>query len=69
MATTSLKLPEDIKQRAASVAVDLFITLHAFMVDAIRKAAAPAEEHAEFVARTKIARKKMIKTGLGYDAD
>jgi hypothetical protein len=68
MATTSLKLPEDITQRAASVAVDLFITLHAFKVDAIRKTATAAEKHAGFVAQAKIARKKMLKTGLGYYA-
>lgn len=69
MTTTSLKLPEDLKQRAASVAADLGVTPHAFMVDAIRKAAAAAEKHAEFVAQAKAARKKMLKTGLGYDAD
>lgn len=69
MATTSLKLPEDLKQKAASVAADLGVTPHAFMVEAIRKAADAAEKHADFVAQARAARKKMLKTGLGYDAD
>ena len=68
MSTTSLKLPEELKQRAASLALDLGMTPHAFMVDAIRKAATAAEKHAEFVAQAKAARKKMLKTGLGFDA-
>lgn len=69
MATTSLKLPDDLKQRAAAVAQDLGMTPHAFMVDAIRKASDAAEKHAEFVAQAKAARKKMIKTGLGFEAE
>ena len=69
MTSTSLKLPDELKQRAASIAADLGITPHAFMVDAIRKAAAAAEKHAEFVAQAKAARKKMLKTGLGFSAD
>lgn len=69
MATTSLKLPDDIKQRAASAAAELGVTPHAFMVEAIRKAAEAAEKHAEFVAQARAARKKMLKTGLGHDAD
>ena len=69
MSTTSLKLPEDLKQRAASLALDLGVTPHAFMVDAIRKAAAAAEKHAEFVAQAKAARKKMLKTGIAYAAE
>lgn len=69
MTTTSLKLPEDLKQKAAAVAFDLGTTPHAFMVDAIRKATAAAEKHADFVLQAKAARKKMLKSGTGYDAD
>lgn len=69
MATTSLKLPDELKQRAASVAAELGVTPHAFMVEAIRKAAEAAEKHADFVAQARAARKKMLKTGLGHDAD
>jgi len=35
MTTTSLKLPDDLKQRAADDALRLGISLHAFMVQAI----------------------------------
>lgn len=69
MTTTSLKLPDDLKQKAAAVAQDLGMTPHAFMVDAIRKASDAAEKHAAFVAQAKAARKKMLKTGLGFEAE
>lgn len=69
MTATSLKLSDDLKQKTASVAAELGMTPHAFMVEAIRKATDAAEKHAEFVAQAKAARKKMLKTGLGYDAD
>ncbi|MES2025050.1 MAG: hypothetical protein V4448_05790 [Pseudomonadota bacterium] len=69
MTTTSLKLSDDLKQRAAAVAQDLGMTPHAFMVDAIRKASDAAEKHAEFVVQAKAARKKMLKTGLGFEAE
>lgn len=69
MTTTSLKLSDDLKKRAAAVAQDLGMTPHAFMVDAIRKASDAAEKHAEFVAQAKAARKKMLKTGLGFEAE
>lgn len=69
MTTTSLKLSDDLKQRAAAVAQDLGMTPHAFMVDAIRKASDAAEKHAAFVAQAKAARKKTLKTGLGFEAE
>lgn len=69
MSTTSLKLPDDLKLRAAAVAAELGVTPHAFMVEAIRKAAVAAEKHAEFVAQSKAARKKMLKSGEGFDAN
>lgn len=69
MTTTSLKLSDELKQRAAAVAQNLGMTPHAFMVDAIRKTLDAAEKHAEFVAQAKAARKKMLKTGLGFEAE
>ncbi|MBI3711372.1 MAG: hypothetical protein HY253_00175 [Burkholderiales bacterium] len=69
MTTTSLKLSNDLKQRAVAVAQELGMTPHAFMVDAIRKASEAAEKHAAFVAQAKAARETMLKTGLGFDAD
>lgn len=69
MATTSLKLSDDLKQRAVAVALDLGMTPHAFMVEAIRKASDAAEKHADFVMQAKAARKKMLKTGLGLEPE
>ncbi len=69
MTTTSLKLSNELKQRAAAVAQELGMTPHAFMVDAIRKASEAAEKRAAFVAQAQAARDTMLKTGLGFDAD
>lgn len=43
MATTSLKLPDDVKQLAVAAAQRRGMTPHAFMVGAIRRAASAAE--------------------------
>lgn len=69
MSTTSIKLSDELKQRATAIAQNLGITPHAFMVDAIRKASEAAEKQAEFVAQAKAAHKKMVKTGLGFEHD
>ena len=69
MSTTSLKLPDDLKQRAVSAAQKQGVSPHAFMVFAIEQAATAAERRAGFVAEARAARDKMLKTGKGYDAD
>ncbi len=69
VSTTSLKLPEDIKQLATAAAKQQGITPHAFMVDAIRTAATNAEKRAQFVADAIASRKETIKSGKGYAAD
>lgn len=69
MSTTSLKLPEELKQRAASAAQELGISPHAFMVDAIRQAADKVEQRSQFVAQAQAARVTMQQSGLGYDAN
>jgi predicted transcriptional regulator len=69
MSTTSLKLPEDIKQRAVAAAQKQGVSPHAFMVRAIELAATAAEQRANFVAEALSAREKMVKTGKGFDAD
>lgn len=68
MSTTSLKLPEDVKQLAVAAAKHRGITPHAFMVDAIRLAAAAAEKRAEFVASAKASRIETLESGKGYKA-
>ena len=69
MSTTSLKLSDELKQRAASAAQELGISTHAFMVDAIRQAADAVAQRTEFVAQALAARDEMLQSGLGHDAD
>lgn len=69
MSTTSLKLPEEVKQLASVAAKQQGITPHAFMVDAIRSAAINAEKRAQFIADAVAARKESTKSGQGYSAD
>jgi len=68
MSTTSIKLPDDIKQKANAAALDLGITPHAFMVEAIRKAALAAEKQAAFIAEAQAARSATLQSGLGFAA-
>jgi predicted transcriptional regulator len=68
MSTTSLKLPDDVKKRAAAAAKRRGVTPHAFMVEAIRSAATAAERRAEFVSEAVAARKATRRTGTGYRA-
>jgi predicted transcriptional regulator len=69
MATTSLKLPDELKLRATAMAQQQGISPHAFMVGAIEHAAAAAERRAGFVADAVNARKQMQESGKGFDAD
>lgn len=69
MSTTSLKLPEDVKQLAVAAAKHQGVTPHAFMVDAIRAAATNAERRAQFVADAVASRKEAVKSGKGYVAE
>ncbi|HRE17263.1 MAG TPA: CopG family transcriptional regulator [Rhodocyclaceae bacterium] len=68
MSTTSLKLPDELKQRAVAAAEQQGVSPHAFMVQAIEQAASAAEHRAGFVASAQAARKQMLVTGKGYDA-
>lgn len=68
MSTTSLKLPEDVKQLAAAAAKHQGISSHAFMVDAIRAAAVAAEKRAGFVADAMASRDEAVKSGKGFSA-
>lgn len=69
MSTTSLKLPDELKRRAAEAAQKQGMSPHAFMVNAIDQAATRAELRASFLADAQLARAEMLKTGKGYDAD
>jgi predicted transcriptional regulator len=67
MSTTSLKLPDDLKMRAAAAAEELGISTHAFMVGAIRQAADAVEQRTQFVAQAQAARADMLQGGTGHD--
>lgn len=69
MPTTSLKLPDDVKQLALAAAKKQGVTPHAFMVNAIRAAATNAEKRAEFVADAVASRKAALTSGKGYAAE
>lgn len=68
MSTTSLKLPDDLKQRAARAALDAGLSPHAFMVAAIEQAATLAEQRAQLIADAKAVRDEMRASGKGYAA-
>jgi predicted transcriptional regulator len=68
MATTSLKLTDELKQRTVALAQKQGVSPHAFMVEAIEHAAAAAEQRLGFVEDAQAARAQMLKSGLGFDA-
>lgn len=67
MSTTSLKLSDELKQRAVAAAEKKGVSPHAFMVDAIEQAASAAERRAGFVNEALAAREQALKSGKGYD--
>lgn len=65
MATT-LKLPEDLKNRIARVVEGTGQTAHAFMLDAIRAQTERAERRRKFTDAALAARDEFERTGTGY---
>lgn len=68
MSTTSLKLSDELKQRAVAAAEKKGVSPHAFMVHAIEQAATAAERRTSFVSEAQAAQEQMLKTGKGYAA-
>tara|TARA_R110000787_G_scaffold15088_16_gene46478 strand:+ start:2454 stop:2738 length:285 start_codon:yes stop_codon:yes gene_type:complete len=68
MSTTSLKLPDEIKQLAVAAAKLRGVSTHAFMVEAIQSAASAEKQRAEFVADALEARAKALRSGKGFAA-
>ena len=69
MSTTTLKLPEELKERIASVAKAAGKTSHAFMVEALAAQTALAERRRDFVAAAHAAEQEVAQYGLVFDAD
>ncbi|MGB8597871.1 MAG: hypothetical protein WCD07_07940 [Burkholderiales bacterium] len=69
MATTvtSLKIPDELKQRVASVVDGTEQSLHAFMVEAIEKQTGLMEKRLAFIAEADAANSELLKSGKGYD--
>lgn len=68
MATTSLKLPDELKQRAIAAAEQQGVSPHAFMVSAIEQAARAAEQRRSFISEALAAEQEALESGLAYDA-
>jgi predicted transcriptional regulator len=69
MPTTTLKLPEELKERVASAAATAGKSPHAFMLEAIAVQTALAERRNAFVAAAHTAEQEVVQYGLVYDAD
>ncbi len=69
MATTSLKLPDALKERISKIAEATGKTPHAFMVDAIATEAERTEEYQAFLARGEASLKRYQETGIAYAAE
>lgn len=68
-ATTTLKLPEDLKKRIAPLAESAGKTPHAWMVEAIESQAALAERRRTFVAAALTAERIAKRTGKVFAFD
>lgn len=68
-ATTTLKLPDDLKARIAVVAEQTGKTPHAFMVEALQMQTGLAERRREFAQSALLAEQEVAQCGLVYDAD
>jgi predicted transcriptional regulator len=69
MATTSLKLSEELKERVAKLAEASGKSAHAFMVDAIDKEARRSEQYQDFLAEAESSWQVYQQDGMAYDAD
>lgn len=69
MATTSLKLPDTLKERVAKLAEAAGKTPHAFMVEAIEHETRRNEKYQAFLAEAETSWQEYQKTGQAYDAD
>lgn len=68
-ATTTLKLPEDLKARIVAAAQAARQTPHAWMLDALAAQADLSERRAEFLGSALAAREEVARYGLVFDAD
>lgn len=69
MSTTTLKLPDELKERIVSAAEAAGKSPHAFMVEALATQTALSERRRAFVEAAQVAEQEVAEYGLVYDAD
>lgn len=69
MATTSLKLPDDLKARVRHAAQARGMSPHAFLLESVRLATIASEQRADFISQAQSAREQAIADNEAYDAD
>jgi predicted transcriptional regulator len=67
MAATSLKLSNELRQRITALVKGTNRTAHAFMVEAIERAAKQEEQRRAFGAEALAAERETERTGLSYE--
>ena len=68
MAVTTIKLPDELKERIADVVRDTGKSVHAFMLDAIDQQTRLAALRRQFFADALAAEADALKSGLGFSA-
>lgn len=68
MPPTTLKLPPELKQRIRAAAAAIGTSPHAFMIAALERETALAEQRRGFVGEALEARADLERTGTAYDA-
>lgn len=68
MGTTSLKLPEDLKERVRRVAQARGMSPHAFLLESVQLATTAAEQRADFIHHAQSARAQAFDDDEVYDA-
>lgn len=66
MSSISLKLPEELKQKATVAARQKGLSLHAFMIEAIEQAIRSAEMRAQFIADATMTRSETLQNGQAH---
>ena len=66
MATTSLKLSENLRSTVALIAQEEGVTPHAFMVEAISRAAVLAAQRQQLIAEAQAAQLQSLKSKKGF---
>lgn len=67
--TTSLKLPEELKEKVAKLSQAVAQTPHAYMVEAIERKVALDEKRQEFIRAAEKSRDEFMRTGIAYTHD